>query len=628
MSKTSLVMQTRVGWCLIGILLVATLALSAIGLSSVQDTQRKLGKNAIPTLHHVEAVRTETENLELAFASLVAATNVDSRTVAQDQANASFEMLLGLSQDDDQVLRWLDEIYLSFAAVEDATAKVLAIRSDIQKLQSKIVEQEQILEEKISTYGIEKGIAIESIVLESTGQADISALAERLFDLNQVSQIEALIDRQHDLIVSLYGVQTEIRLAEIEERISFNLRSATRSLISLPNLEQRQSLARTIKDLREVILGASGLISLEATRIELEENLRQDSATAFALLERISKSASAGVTEARLGISQAAAAIDETINRTIFWLSLFSIGTIGMIIAVTVLFFERKVIGRLRSLTQAVRAISSGNTDWEVAVEGTDEFGEMGQALDQFKITLVELQRSNDELERFASAASHDLRSPLRAIHDLALWTIEDAGDQLPKSCDKNLLLIVNRAERLSNLLNALLDYALAGRQNQAVSVIDLSELAEDVFELMGVTSKFNLTITGEVSSAKTYVAPLRQILLNFIANSIKHHDQGAGVITLNFGCNGNRLEVSVTDDGPGIEPMFHDRIFGLFQTLKSRDIVEGSGMGLSIIRKQVERYNGHVSVVSDPAISRGTTFIFDWPILDQAKPQRPALVA
>ena len=102
-------------------------------------------------------------------------------------------------------------------------------------------------------------------------------------------------------------------------------------------------------------------------------------------------------------------------------------------------------------------------------------------------------------------------------------------------------------------------------------------------------------------------------MLENLIGNGLKHHDRTEGGITVSVdrGSDG-KLVFRVADDGPGIEPRFHDRIFTIFQTLASRDDVEASGVGLAIVKRQVEAHGGHIWVVSSP-LERGATFVFTW---------------
>ena len=107
---------------------------------------------------------------------------------------------------------------------------------------------------------------------------------------------------------------------------------------------------------------------------------------------------------------------------------------------------------------------------------------------------------------------------------------------------------------------------------------------------------------------------PLELVLRNLIGNAAKHHDRDHGEIHVEASDRGRYHAFEVRDDGPGIPPEFHERIFGIFQTLKPRDAVEGSGMGLALVKRAVEVKGGGISISSDPSCGRGTTFRFTWP--------------
>ena len=110
----------------------------------------------------------------------------------------------------------------------------------------------------------------------------------------------------------------------------------------------------------------------------------------------------------------------------------------------------------------------------------------------------------------------------------------------------------------------------------------------------------------------RTHRVPLRAVLENLIANGVKHHDRAEGRISVSMRLEDGVAEFRVNDDGPGIAPRFHERIFVIFQTLASRDDVESSGIGLAIVKKRVENHGGRIWVESTPP-ARGTTFAFTW---------------
>jgi len=218
-------------------------------------------------------------------------------------------------------------------------------------------------------------------------------------------------------------------------------------------------------------------------------------------------------------------------------------------------------------------------------------------------------------MEQFAYAASHDLKSPLRAIENLAQWTIEDGGADLPADCLKNLEKILQRAKRLSTLQNDLLEYSRAGHAADKIKAIDINLLVAELSEFLDPDSRFTIEVSGASQVIHTSETPLRQVLMNLLNNAIKHHDRGYGIVTISIHFSTSRMHVSMLDDGPGIEEQYLEQIFELFNMLQTQDDVEGSGLGLALVRKLVKRYGGTITAVSNPTLQRGTEFQFDWPI-------------
>lgn len=225
------------------------------------------------------------------------------------------------------------------------------------------------------------------------------------------------------------------------------------------------------------------------------------------------------------------------------------------------------------------------------------------------------LEKSNDELGRFAWSAAHDLKSPLRSIDNLSQWIEEDLGsDRLQEGVRNNMDALRKRVRRMEKLLDDILEYSNAGHAatTDQDDIIDGATLMDEVLALVHIPPGFTIKTSGLRGSIRAPRAPLQRILCNLINNAIKHHDKEAGVVEISVEEQATRYLFSVRDDGPGIEPQYHQRIFEMFQTLKSRDIVEGSGMGLAIVRKTLMLYGGAIDVESEKA--RGTRFLFTWP--------------
>jgi len=239
----------------------------------------------------------------------------------------------------------------------------------------------------------------------------------------------------------------------------------------------------------------------------------------------------------------------------------------------------------------------------------------------------AELERSNRELDQFAYVASHDLKAPLRAIALLAEWITEDAAPLLPPASLAHLAKLNGRVRRLDKLLSDLLDYSRAGRVSSDPEQVNTRQLVQSTVDLLNLPPAFTVVVGESLPTLYTVRVPLETVFRNLIHNAYKHHnhpEHGCVSITAapvfaehghaEHGHTGHGpiFEFAVADNGPGIAPEFHERAFKLFQTLQPRDQVEGSGMGLSVVKKTVESRGGTVRLVSQPGA--GATFYFTWP--------------
>jgi signal transduction histidine kinase len=232
-----------------------------------------------------------------------------------------------------------------------------------------------------------------------------------------------------------------------------------------------------------------------------------------------------------------------------------------------------------------------------------------------------ELERSNRELDDFAYVASHDLKAPLRDIDNLATWIEEDASQHLPDGSRKHLATLRDRIGRMERLLDDLLEYSRAGRVTVPAQGFTASDAIEDAVRLAGPKEGVAVHVSAGDAKLHTPRGPLVQVLRNLVGNALKHHDREDGHVDISVEDRGAELCFAVRDDGPGIAPEFHERIFRMFQTLKPRDRVEGSGMGLALVKKLVEAHGGRVKVESAPG--RGSTFSFTWPTRSGEEPTR-----
>ena len=222
------------------------------------------------------------------------------------------------------------------------------------------------------------------------------------------------------------------------------------------------------------------------------------------------------------------------------------------------------------------------------------------------------LEISNRELDSFAYAASHDLRAPLRGIANLAQWIEEDLASQGMREDTREMLQLMRvRMHRMESLIEGLLEYSRAGRTRQRPETVDTAALIADIVDLLSPPDDVLISVAPDVPTFRTERLPLQQVLQNLISNAIKHAHRDDAHVTVAAHDAGDFYEFSVGDNGAGIERRYHDRIWGIFQTLEARDKVEGTGIGLALVKKLVESQGGRAWVESEPG--QGATFKFFW---------------
>lgn len=274
---------------------------------------------------------------------------------------------------------------------------------------------------------------------------------------------------------------------------------------------------------------------------------------------------------------------------------------------------EAKVHERTRSL-----AVNNAELNKNVnqLTQNREALSELMSALKQQKEEAEnkskELTKSNKELDEFTYVVSHDLKAPLRGIDQLASWIEEDIDSDKMEDVSKHLTAIRQRIYRLEKLLIDLLEYSKVGRHEEKLTQVNSQELIQNVFMLNAPSSACKLSFGSAFPKKLDVTAQFELIIRNLIGNAIKHSNRENLHIEFNCTEQADAFTFSIKDNGPGIEAKHFDQIFKMFKTLEPRDKVEGSGMGLALIKKVVNTYGGSVYVKSE--LGQGSTFFFDWP--------------
>jgi len=221
------------------------------------------------------------------------------------------------------------------------------------------------------------------------------------------------------------------------------------------------------------------------------------------------------------------------------------------------------------------------------------------------------LEKRNQELDQFAYVASHDLKAPLRAIANLSEWIEEDLADQMDEDTRHQMDLLRGRVHRMEALINGLLQYSRVGRLDTKKSTVSVATLLAEVIDSLAPPETFTIEVEPNIPILVTERLPLEQVFTNLISNAIKHHPRQDGKVRISVQDQKSFYEFAVTDDGAGIAPQYHEKVFGIFQTLEARDKTENTGIGLAIVKKIIEGQGGTIRLESHEG--QGAKFCFTW---------------
>ena len=225
-----------------------------------------------------------------------------------------------------------------------------------------------------------------------------------------------------------------------------------------------------------------------------------------------------------------------------------------------------------------------------------------------------ELSAANEELEQFAYVASHDLKTPLRAIDNLVEWVIDDMQDMtLPPEVEHNLKRLQERSSFMDKMISELLSFSRAGRYTYPAETVNVKKLVSQIVYDLAPPEGIRVIIDNGLPELKTPKPPLEMVLRNLISNAIKHHDRDEGNIHVTAVCDDEKCLFCVTDDGPGIEKQYHKKVFQIFQTLLPKSKTGSTGMGLALVKRVVEGYGHTIHLLSETG-KRGCQIEFGWP--------------
>lgn len=265
------------------------------------------------------------------------------------------------------------------------------------------------------------------------------------------------------------------------------------------------------------------------------------------------------------------------------------------------------------------------NGEVEAILSSGEDITERKQAEGQKTRLLEEIENTNQELKDFAHVVSHDLKVPLRGIKMLADGLAADCADTLSEESKRQIELLLKRVDRMHDLIDGILQYSRIGRTHKEQAWVNLNELVPEIIETIGLPENIEIEVEKELPEILCERTRISQVFQNLLSNAVKYMDKPKGYIKVGCIEEDGFWKFSVADNGLGIEEKYFEKIFKIFQTLSTCDETGSTGIGLSVVKKIVEMYDGNVWVEAKP--SYGSTFFFTLPrTYDAAKKQKQLL--
>jgi signal transduction histidine kinase len=265
---------------------------------------------------------------------------------------------------------------------------------------------------------------------------------------------------------------------------------------------------------------------------------------------------------------------------------------------------------REEALQQATSQLAQKVDERTAQLQATNQ--QLRQLNETLQETVEKLTAANRELEDVAYISAHDLSTPVRGIAMMAQWLVDDCRSQLDEKHLEFIDLLMERAHQTYALIDGLRQYCQLGRRTPQGQPVDLNTLVAQIVAELSVPANISIRIDGTLPVAvcdRRYTAVIFSGLLD---NAVRHREEGPGHVTISATAEDGHWKLSVADDGPGIEAQYWDKIFRIFQTLRSRRDPAHVGAGLALVKKAVELQGGHIWVESH--IGRGSTFYFTLP--------------
>lgn len=628
----------------IGVILfftVLSVYVSTIAINKIEVSQVTLSNNSIPALSEVGHLSRVAVNIIQQSQTMSIASSLEGLNKQMEDTSLLFESLLA----------YLDEIK-SYGLSDELAVELEAI---LEKLRKNVVELYELVSEKlvyekklayeisimkVSIETIEDKAALmkinaDSNLLDKLNEFESSSLnysnsqyQEELYNLELISSV---IIRSGELRKDLNAIDNSVNsdaVFLIQQAFNHSLRKIVRTIVQSKNIVFGQDIKNNIAKLIEFGQDSPDIFDYRKNIISIVDRLEMITQENIVYTQKLNTAVLSLANEVRFEAESSSVDLHNTIVTSRNTLYVITILALIVSLLISWGFIYKRIVVKLSELSSVTKKLSNNDFEFDMDINGKDELSDIAIALESLRehsikrISMnkalhnnsLKLKQSNEDLSQFAYIASHDLQEPLRMVGSYVQLLQSKYGNQLDKDAITYIDFAVDGCVRMRNLIEGLLEYSRLDSSDEEFKEVDCNSLLEEVIQDLSVSINESSADIIYDSLPKVYAVPsqLKMVFSNFINNAIKYCENTIPRVEIKAMLVNDKMRFSITDNGIGIKPQYQKKIFIIFKRLHSRAEYSGTGIGLSICKKIIERHGGEVSLES--AYGVGTTFFFTLP--------------
>ncbi len=622
-SRKRLSVATRLRNAFIGISLFSLLA-TAVGLVSlhvIQDAQDTVLDRTIPAMDNAQRLAIEGLTIIEAMPAMITAedsASLEAEVARVEAAEARLDVLLEALRRSDVnqgLLSETDVILETILHNLSLLAKLIAERDALRAEAAKQGEKAQGAMLAIDVALSPLIIDVTDGFLEKAERIDQRLRDDRPVDRNLRESFSELTEGDYFAVAALVEMRFVARslwekiervqlttaaseITQIRNQLNLELRGLIRSALEIQEVATKKKVVTSIEEFTGLVRSDQSIFDNHRRLLLIDERLRtvtQENRRSSNILSDLVDGLRAD-TARLMGVHRTDA------KRALLFgqVMLVLISVIAFVAAALVVrhYVMRAVVKRTLRLAEITRQVACGELDVEIDVGGPDELGEMADAVRVFQANAVELRRSNAELEQFAYIASHDLQEPLRTLASYTELLERRYKGQLDETADRFIHNSRAAALRMIAMIDGLLVFSRAGVADVVMASMDANEAAEAALANLQVAlhEADATVIVGSLPLVYGNATQLTNLFQNIIGNSLKYRQQDLlPKISIRSEKKGNLWQITVADNGIGMDMQYTQQVFKIFKRLHNRSEIEGAGLGLAISKRIVESHGGRI---------------------------------